>query len=952
MNRSFHLHLRNRAQTLVFFTLAFGTIFLLLGLAIDSGLLYLAKARLSRAVDGAALAAVGNFSLGKDQVAITMRNFAVANYADLGIGHNVNSLLQDYPISSSATGVQSYYTLPNGQQGSIYTYSFNDGVQDANGAYRKYVQVILKLGAGNQVTSATCNARCPVRTYFMWFAGSFFKDLKVSSSAVATRNPRLIMVVVDRSGSMLEAGGGAYTLPNAIISFLNFFDTSSDYIGIVSFSSNARLEMPMTTNFLYAGTNVLYDAYQLNTNYGITNGVPGVDPEEYSSSVTPPYEPGYATNGIRRMKFGGSTSADEGIRLGLETMMANSSFNDPDVDKYMVIFTDGAWNNVRTLFAAPGYTNVVTYPASNTFCIVTNSPSYTVPSLSPYMNVTNALSLTNAYYAAQLGASGSWDYTNHTSDVWQSQDSSGYEPLPVGTVSPIEGRPMTVTNDLIAGNNGPLLGTNSSTYGTNVAVYTTSVNVWLQPGSVDYVYNNVGAIQNTYVSNLNNPTTTVTVTIPVGGSNVLVVPGYLIDGTFTDSLDLPYPDDTYVGDSDVEYRFDNYLLPNMWPDDGISTNSVDILMEPTNPSQMRQLMFRNYVNLLTGYYIYRADDPLQVQTSTTGFEPLAKTDAYPNGYPRPLNGLGAYYPSAGFYWPFDYVGTDDSPNNPEVDPTAVAANSTLDVYSRNISWSINMLSTNAAPNWAGELFYGATGGTNVVTGASNTSVSTQISALATWENGASSVASGTPAVAGWLGTFINNGLADGILTNDPSHYGTGSSNIINGTVLRPNTFIGNLISTSGNTSGVTPGGSITGGYVQDNNGNVYKDSMAYSGRPTHYYDFSQSKWVPIGDNHNGTITTGLGYWKAQEYAWHARAMGVTIYTVGYGHSVHNDECVTLAEMANATNVSLADGTSSNFLSSSYNIKQPIGEQFYATTNSEIIDDFKTIGTAINSALTQ
>ncbi len=50
------------AQTWIFFMLAWGTIMLLCGLAIDSGLLYLAKARLSRAVDGAALAAVGNFN--------------------------------------------------------------------------------------------------------------------------------------------------------------------------------------------------------------------------------------------------------------------------------------------------------------------------------------------------------------------------------------------------------------------------------------------------------------------------------------------------------------------------------------------------------------------------------------------------------------------------------------------------------------------------------------------------------------------------------------------------------------------------------------------------------------------------------------------------------------------------------------------------------------------------
>jgi len=91
------------AQTFVFFALTFGTILLLCGLAIDSGLLFLAKARMGRAVDGASLAAVGNFNNSQNipntdtpdqraaairaNVANIMRNFAVANFTDLGYAH-------------------------------------------------------------------------------------------------------------------------------------------------------------------------------------------------------------------------------------------------------------------------------------------------------------------------------------------------------------------------------------------------------------------------------------------------------------------------------------------------------------------------------------------------------------------------------------------------------------------------------------------------------------------------------------------------------------------------------------------------------------------------------------------------------------------------------------------------------------------------------------------------
>src|SRR5271167_3570464 len=118
---------RKNAQTLVFFLLAWGTIMLLCGLAIDSGLLYLAKARLGRAVDGAALAAVGNFNrssnavTNRDDVALIMRNFAVANYTGLGAIANTVSV----PGGTSITTTGS-----NGQSQTSYLYSLNDGTQD------------------------------------------------------------------------------------------------------------------------------------------------------------------------------------------------------------------------------------------------------------------------------------------------------------------------------------------------------------------------------------------------------------------------------------------------------------------------------------------------------------------------------------------------------------------------------------------------------------------------------------------------------------------------------------------------------------------------------------------------------------------------------------------------------------------------------------------------------
>jgi len=127
----------------------------------------------------------------------------------------------------------------------------------------------------------------------------------------------------------------------------------------------------------------------------------------------------------------------------------------------------------------------------------------------------------------------------------------------------------------------------------------------------------------------------------------------------------------------------------------------------------------------------------------------------------------------------------------------------------------------------------------------------------------------------------------------------------------------------------------------------YYNTMAYSGRPTHYFDFSQAKWVPVGDNHTPNIQAlPLGNWKAWEYAWHARALGVTIYTVGYGTLVTAAQQAYLAQIANATNTTAGGGTSI-----AYNPSQPIGQEFYATNATQISNDFYSVGQAINEALT-
>jgi hypothetical protein len=957
------------AQTLVFFLLAWGTIMLLCGLAIDSGLLYLAKARLGRAVDGAALAAVGNFNqssnaiTNRDAVALIMRNFAVANFTSLSSIGTVGGPTGGTPISTTGS---------NGKSVTSYTYSFNDGTQDANGQYRRFVDVTLNTGSGGNITSATCNARCPVQTYFIgygyYFVGngqsknyakiggysgpSNLVDLKVSSSAVATRNPRLIEIVIDRSASMLANGGGASGLPPAIVQFLDFFDTSADNIGIVSFGTSARVEVPITTNFLIAGTNNLTDAYNTVTNspagLAVPFGVPGMDPEMDPTRAS--YEPDYATTGVRRLKFGGTTCADDGIRLGLEQMMANAGFNDPDVVKYLVIFTDGQWNSARTMFAAPGYTNRVTVPTANaTSIFVTNSAAEStndgapgawqvdlsqdanllpMPTLSPMPYVTNAIGASWAVFPySQLAV-------NHLNDVWQSADGTSNETLANPYTTIIGG----TTNTLIQTNSWVGSGTNAE--GAPANFYTHNFDVWLQPGSVAYCYTNSDADAVAYVSDYTNPTKHINLTVGSGGTVDLVVPGYITDGTFYDGFDMGYPDTSGLGGASIypRYRADNFQQPYEWADDPNSV-SDSTSQTYTSASLERELAFRNYANLLTGFYVSRPTYP-----NGTGVEPLI-TEDYPPGAPRPLDGLGPYYPGAAFYWPFGgetnssgyvtnamglaYLATYSLLNpgaaDPDPDQQYVVGGS------RHNAYSINMLSPAAAPQWGGELFYDSKsgGGTTVVSGTGSTPAS-QIMTSSSWLNG--------------LPTFATAYNVSGIMTNEPTH----NTNIAGSpSVWRPLSFNGANFPVPYNDINEASGPSVTGGYVSDGNGNYYANAMAWSGRPTHYFDFSQSKWIPVSDNHNeDNQALPMGNWKAQEYAWHARALGVTIYTVAYGTLVNEDQQAFLAQIANATNTTAGGGTAI-----AYNPSQPIGQQFYATNAAQISNDFYSVGQAINEALT-
>ncbi len=195
----------NRGQTLVLFALALSSLVLSLGLAVDLGFAYVTKAKLSKAVDGACLTAMRNLSQGQTTATTLATNSFNANYRATSLDANSPTLAINFST-------------------------------DANGQ-----------------TFVSVNATATIKTQFMALLPAF-RTLPVSDSAQATRGKLVMSLILDRSGSM-QTNGGASALPPATGTFVNYFDNTTDEVAMVSFASNATVDVAIGTNFITPITN-------------------------------------------------------------------------------------------------------------------------------------------------------------------------------------------------------------------------------------------------------------------------------------------------------------------------------------------------------------------------------------------------------------------------------------------------------------------------------------------------------------------------------------------------------------------------------------------------------------------------------------------------------------------------------------------------------------------------
>jgi|HubBroStandDraft_1064217.scaffolds.fasta_scaffold78841_2 Flp pilus assembly protein TadG len=282
--RAIKLFRDESGQLILPFATLLTVVVLFAGLSLDAGILYITKARLSNAVDSACMTAVKNLYQGQSTAAAVATNVFNANF-----GNNAPTPAVTFPTD----------------------------------AY------------GNQEVNVTATAN--VTTLFIGIL-SRFKVLPVNATATATRGNLVMTVVLDRSGSMcggtnkcdpgVTGDNGGVALQSAVPAFVGDFDNTTDQVGMVSFSSNASIDVPIGYNFI---TNI--------------------------------------DNAVAAMKFTGGTfgtgagtgsllSTTQGPPMSLAKLQNDSITGQPgqNIVRVVVYVTDGLMNTIQDNFACPSTT--------------------------------------------------------------------------------------------------------------------------------------------------------------------------------------------------------------------------------------------------------------------------------------------------------------------------------------------------------------------------------------------------------------------------------------------------------------------------------------------------------------------------------------------------------------------------------------------------------------------
>jgi len=192
------------------------------GLAVDLVLAYAAKAQLTLAIDSVSLSAMRALERGESY---SEQGAEVTRIADLMLSAN-------FPTGQLLGKQIHFSTSPKIYGPSIPAGAGSVFVQDSS-----VPPGVRELRVAGEVT---------IPTLFMRIFGQ--NSLTIRSSATAARQDVNLALVIDRSGSLANAGVWD-DVQAASKAFLDYFDNNSDRLGLISFATSANVDYPIGPGF-------------------------------------------------------------------------------------------------------------------------------------------------------------------------------------------------------------------------------------------------------------------------------------------------------------------------------------------------------------------------------------------------------------------------------------------------------------------------------------------------------------------------------------------------------------------------------------------------------------------------------------------------------------------------------------------------------------------------------
>lgn len=198
---------REKGVVLLLGTLSIPVLVSMMGMGIDASIMYSVKSRIQLAADGASLAAARALSVGLTTEA----------QADAARANATNWFNRNFPPG---------------------TFGVTNITLDEPQVYDDPTQPLIR----HVVVTAAANAP----SYFMRYWG--YDSTRILSSSRATRRDSVIMMVLDRSGSMANSGS-CTPMKTAAKQFTGMFSAQRDRIGMITFNMSSNIASAPSLNF-------------------------------------------------------------------------------------------------------------------------------------------------------------------------------------------------------------------------------------------------------------------------------------------------------------------------------------------------------------------------------------------------------------------------------------------------------------------------------------------------------------------------------------------------------------------------------------------------------------------------------------------------------------------------------------------------------------------------------